>query len=131
MSKKLSSTPTWDRPRVSCQICVRRSSRSLTGGATFAEPRACASGSGSRSEEHTSELQSQSNLVCRLLLEKKKNNTAVRIDRPTQRHELVLSTAHQRGAVPGPQGLPAKLPYFITQARPALLAPQSQSNASP
>src|SRR3989475_7802723 len=29
-----------------------------------------------RSEEHTSELQSQSNLVCRLLLEKKKNNDA-------------------------------------------------------
>src|SRR2546427_7709551 len=28
-----------------------------------------------RSEEHTSELQSQSNLVCRLLLEKKKNYT--------------------------------------------------------
>src|SRR5205085_12132278 len=27
---------------------------------------------GNRSEEHTSELQSQSNLVCRLLLEKKK-----------------------------------------------------------
>src|SRR5205085_8784477 len=29
-----------------------------------------------RSEEHTSELQSQSNLVCRLLLEKKKNNNS-------------------------------------------------------
>src|SRR2546430_11010915 len=29
----------------------------------------------SRSEEHTSELQSQSNLVCRLLLEKKKKHT--------------------------------------------------------
>src|SRR2546430_7039106 len=29
-------------------------------------------GPGDRSEEHTSELQSQSNLVCRLLLEKKK-----------------------------------------------------------
>src|SRR5256886_3433878 len=29
----------------------------------------------SRSEEHTSELQSQSNLVCRLLLEKKKHPT--------------------------------------------------------
>src|SRR2546430_13322211 len=28
-----------------------------------------------RSEEHTSELQSQSNLVCRLLLEKKKSYT--------------------------------------------------------
>src|SRR2546430_5621317 len=36
-----------------------------------------------RSEEHTSELQSQSNLVCRLLLEKKKrcmNTTAPSID---------------------------------------------------
>src|SRR2546428_5244840 len=29
-----------------------------------------------RSEEHTSELQSRSDLVCRLLLEKKKNNLA-------------------------------------------------------
>src|SRR2546430_10873283 len=29
-----------------------------------------------RSEEHTSELQSQSNLVCRLLLEKKKKSTS-------------------------------------------------------
>src|SRR5947207_6920593 len=29
---------------------------------------------GSRSEEHTSELQSHSDLVCRLLLEKKKKN---------------------------------------------------------
>src|SRR2546430_5528127 len=36
-----------------------------------------------RSEEHTSELQSQSNLVCRLLLEKKKkkNNTEVMYSR--------------------------------------------------
>src|SRR2546427_1541407 len=34
-----------------------------------------------RSEEHTSELQSQSNLVCRLLLEKKKKNTYVRYTR--------------------------------------------------
>src|SRR2546430_8439174 len=33
-----------------------------------------------RSEEHTSELQSQSNLVCRLLLEKKKKNNE-RFDR--------------------------------------------------
>src|SRR2546430_10817876 len=31
-----------------------------------------------RSEEHTSELQSQSNLVCRLLLEKKKNRDRTR-----------------------------------------------------
>src|SRR2546427_5620384 len=34
---------------------------------------ACLERSKDRSEEHTSELQSQSNLVCRLLLEKKKN----------------------------------------------------------
>src|SRR2546430_13415970 len=36
-----------------------------TAGSTLASP------GGNRSEEHTSELQSQSNLVCRLLLEKK------------------------------------------------------------
>src|SRR2546430_3460670 len=34
-----------------------------------------------RSEEHTSELQSQSNLVCRLLLEKKNNTHHRLIDR--------------------------------------------------
>src|SRR2546427_4131930 len=43
-----------------------------------------------RSEEHTSELQSQSNLVCRLLLEKKKKNkqkttTKVLHQHPVQR----------------------------------------------
>src|SRR5258708_8196596 len=32
---------------------------------------------GPRSEEHTSELQSPDHLVCRLLLEKKKNNTCI------------------------------------------------------
>src|SRR2546427_6866838 len=36
-----------------------------------------------RSEEHTSELQSQSNLVCRLLLEKKKNRTKKEITHTT------------------------------------------------
>src|SRR2546430_13330239 len=35
---------------------------------------------GRRSEEHTSELQSQSNLVCRLLLEKKKIATRLLTD---------------------------------------------------
>src|SRR2546430_9529417 len=43
---------------------------------------------GARSEEHTSELQSQSNLVCRLLLEKKKKHSKLldthqRDDHPT------------------------------------------------
>src|SRR5690606_39587405 len=36
---------------------------------------ACATSSRWRSEEHTSELQSRENLVCRLLLEKKKETT--------------------------------------------------------
>src|SRR2546430_17487483 len=42
-----------------------------------------------RSEEHTSELQSQSNLVCRLLLEKKKktNNTQAVTRHPTPRRD--------------------------------------------
>src|SRR3989475_9373679 len=36
-----------------------------------------------RSEEHTSELQSQSNLVCRLLLEKKKKHTPQQVSSAT------------------------------------------------
>src|SRR2546430_10698376 len=40
-----------------------------------------ASSATARSEEHTSELQSQSNLVCRLLLEKKKTVAAPRLYR--------------------------------------------------
>src|SRR2546427_6254459 len=40
-----------------------------------------------RSEEHTSELQSQSNLVCRLLLEKKKNKNR----KPRTRHLVSYS----------------------------------------
>src|SRR2546430_10403585 len=39
-----------------------------------------------RSEEHTSELQSQSNLVCRLLLEKKKKTTRPSLCLPAYRH---------------------------------------------
>src|SRR5256885_10148546 len=39
-----------------------------------------------RSEEHTSELQSPCNLVCRLLLEKKKNNSKVCTPSPSGEH---------------------------------------------
>src|SRR2546430_11956039 len=42
---------------------------------------------GTRSEEHTSELQSQSNLVCRLLLEKKKKAN-------TTQHSYTLRVSH-------------------------------------
>src|SRR2546430_10283596 len=47
---------------------------------------------GTRSEEHTSELQSQSNLVCRLLLEKKKNSRVrLRTRLPTLRVGYVVT----------------------------------------
>src|SRR2546430_9719117 len=48
---------------------------------------------GERSEEHTSELQSQSNLVCRLLLEKKKKTQAIMRNSSTT-HILSISRAH-------------------------------------
>src|SRR2546430_13182790 len=49
-------------------------------GDRFVDQRVAAGGAvaEARSEEHTSELQSQSNLVCRLLLEKKKNHARAR-----------------------------------------------------
>src|SRR2546430_10260388 len=55
------------RPRSTCPPWT---GRSCTSGARTA----CSPAAWNRSEEHTSELQSQSNLVCRLLLEKKKNH---------------------------------------------------------
>src|SRR3989475_7795511 len=47
-------------------------------------------GKRARSEEHTSELQSQSNLVCRLLLEKKKKKK-----KNTKAHESNMMTSAQ------------------------------------
>src|SRR2546427_3337665 len=61
-SHQLSANPdSWEK--------APRSSRLVPVGADFSLPPQ------GRSEEHTSELQSQSNLVCRLLLEKKKKKT--------------------------------------------------------
>src|SRR5206468_7055739 len=48
--------------------------------AGYDELRQVAGRSSSRSEEHTSELQSRSDLVCRLLLEKKKIHTKPLLD---------------------------------------------------
>src|SRR2546429_1765924 len=53
---------------------VRSSGRATDEPAAAAKGRAACAGSISRSEEHTSELQSRLHLVCRLLLEKKKTN---------------------------------------------------------
>src|SRR2546427_5902447 len=55
-----------------------------------------------RSEEHTSELQSQSNLVCRLLLEKKKKNDDQRRPGVREQHPIVrrrCATTHLSSCV--------------------------------
>src|SRR5688572_1044892 len=54
----------------------------------------------SRSEEHTSELQSQSNLVCRLLLEKKKISIARGADRRVFCHHLCSTGPREAGRRP-------------------------------
>src|SRR5438477_2989126 len=61
-----------------------------------------------RSEEHTSELQSHVNLVCRLLLEKKKEEPGARVDRAHQLnlfHQLTALVSAGRSVVVGLHGL--------------------------
>src|SRR2546427_9345176 len=60
------------RREVGCGVRVR-SAHGLSG-AGMSATEAAIEAAKIRSEEHTSELQSQSNLVCRLLLEKKKKD---------------------------------------------------------
>src|SRR2546427_6141834 len=55
-----------------CAVALARARPQAPSRASRARARCPAAGLWDRSEEHTSELQSQSNLVCRLLLEKKK-----------------------------------------------------------
>src|SRR2546427_9435247 len=50
-----------------------------------------------RSEEHTSELQSQSNLVCRLLLEKKKKKKATHHTIETISRSMAVHQTQPRG----------------------------------
>src|SRR5205085_11609828 len=64
------SSKSWRRARATPTSTRRSTTRS----ASSPKRTSGARPSSSRSEEHTSELQSQSNLVCRLLLEKKKKN---------------------------------------------------------
>src|SRR5256885_6891130 len=81
-----------------------------------------------RSEEHTSELQSPCNLVCRLLLEKKKRS----------RSGLLLMRAYHSPATTGaaaPRSLPRSFsqrtsPSFATQAirsKPPAVSPADPS----
>src|SRR5256885_7304801 len=55
-----------------------------------------------RSEEHTSELQSPCNLVCRLLLEKKKRRELIELvpDTPDDAHDLDRLVGGERGLLP-------------------------------
>src|SRR5256885_12134763 len=64
---------------------------------------------GSRSEEHTSELQSPCNIVCRLLLEKKTNISnllnfgaplTLALDQPLRRLPLIPSPDYVNSAIP-------------------------------
>src|SRR2546430_5268206 len=81
--------------------------------------RPLAIGTRSRSEEHTSELQSQSNLVCRLLLEKKKPQphaeagrgtpggarpVHARCDRRRMSEKRPAAARQPRRGLPGPYG---------------------------
>src|SRR2546426_8560819 len=71
-------------PISTCSSCSRAgsvttwASASSSGSDPSSARRSCARGA--RSEEHTSELQSPCNLVCRLLLEKKKKKTRYSFD---------------------------------------------------
>src|SRR2546427_5349285 len=90
--------PAWivmpkNAPAVKC-----RAVEGYGGKITFCEPRVSARQE--RSEEHTSELQSQSNLVCRLLLEKKKKKMNTRrASDETCAEELRHLHAGKRGVV--------------------------------
>src|SRR5947207_4498515 len=67
--------------------CARSIPISRLGGG---RDRSRARGRNTRSEEHTSELQSHSDLVCRLLLEKKKEKKTVQL----QRAEVLSDVQH-------------------------------------
>src|SRR5260221_3525908 len=56
----------------------------------------CSGANAKRSEEHTSELQSHSDLVCRLLLEKKKNYRSRSLCRATQTSSPLTTSQCQR-----------------------------------
>src|SRR5256885_3423629 len=83
-----------------------------------------------RSEEHTSELQSPCNLVCRLLLEKKNNkhttlsshSVPCRLHVPQSEHALphirLLGARHSEAAVSRATLLALPLPYSIHLLRP-------------
>src|SRR2546429_4737780 len=57
-----------------CSFCAPGRTGSTEGSTMHGPPARTGDNASARSEEHTSELQSRLHLVCRLLLEKKKNS---------------------------------------------------------
>src|SRR2546430_3101493 len=116
----------------SSSTCVARISRSRAKRACFSKLlRTYFKVRGMRSEEHTSELQSQSNLVCRLLLEKKKHRTSHhRSPHPAQRSSSpsTLLPALARPVDQAPKsGRPASsgTPHYRSRYSPRTTEPKS------
>src|SRR5438093_4012251 len=77
-----------------------RSSPNARWGAPTPRRRHWCAGIGYRSEEHTSELQSLTNLVCRLLLEKKKNQNTIQHElNSTKSNSVTGHNIHTRTAL--------------------------------
>src|SRR2546430_10263499 len=83
-----------------------------------------------RSEEHTSELQSQSNLVCRLLLEKKKIEIH---SRRSQCDSPVIHTPIQRAPALPPDASPSAHHNSIRSKhyKPSMLISEPRTSAAP
>src|SRR2546429_5214463 len=79
-----SAVPCWLSPKASRKPCSSSPTLSCTW-----RPSASLARWLTRSEEHTSELQSRLHLVCRLLLEKKKNNINHCIGRYNSHHDCL------------------------------------------
>src|SRR2546427_8268403 len=85
--------PIWRREGRAAAVRLGACPDSLPAGAAVGAHDAARGPAKRRSEEHTSELQSQSNLVCRLLLGKKKKTN-------TKRRAHKLNTTQARRHVP-------------------------------
>src|SRR2546430_13405301 len=127
-------SPTLSRSASACVTYVRRPSRNASHSCIsapkdspiassqngsvqppYSKPPSRSSSGPPRSEEHTSELQSQSNLVCRLLLEKKKPSAPNADTKPRPRPAcrpdtpaIHATSRNGRGGPAGPPSLPAR-----------------------
>src|SRR5256885_12841974 len=81
-----------------------------------------------RSEEHTSELQSPCNLVCRLLLEKKKhlNRTLIQAPDQPQARRFHLPLVNRRYDAPNPHPKSLSLSLYRTSSMSEYLSPAAR-----